>query len=224
MRKTGREVLARIIGDSASLADVANAFTGELDSAQHAGYRWTANVSVDGEVIGISGEIFHDATAIGRFARRLYYEHGAARAAHDILEIDQGHRRRGIAFAHHAKCLRFYDAVGIRFVHLRAAGMGPFVWPAFGFDLEKTRHHQRLLSLLRREGIDPLPAAGPVLAIRVLGIATEDDAEIGAIALAELGRLAENDGEPLPMVLDLRHPIQRALLENRGIVRPRTVE
>lgn len=224
MRKADREVIARIIGDSASLADVRDAFTGELDNPQHARYRWSANVSLDGEIIGIIGEISHDETAVGRFSRRLYYEHGAARAAHDILEIEQGHRRRGIAFAHYAKCLRFYDAVGIRFVHLRAAGMGPFVWPAFGFDLEKARHHDRLLSLLRREGIDPLPDSGSVLAIRVIDIATEDDAEIGAVALAKLGRLAEDDGEPLPMVLDLRHPIQRALLENRGILRPKTDE
>jgi hypothetical protein len=87
---TDREVLARIIGDSASLVDVEKAFTGELDDPQHARYRWTANVSLDGEIIGIAGEISHDETAIGRFARRLYYEHGAARAAHDILVRSSG--------------------------------------------------------------------------------------------------------------------------------------
>jgi hypothetical protein len=62
------------------------------------------------------------------------------------------------------------------------------------------------------------------LAIRILDIVTEDGVEIGAVVLAELGRLAENEGEPLPMVLDPRHPVQRALLENRGIVRPRPEE
>jgi hypothetical protein len=206
-----RAILDRIIG-TATLAGVAAAFTGSLEADPR--YTWSATVVRKGHVIAIEGAIFCGAEQIGRFVRRLHYAKGSAQAVHEILEIDDVHRRRGIATGHYRKCVQFYDRVGIHPVTLDAADMGPFIWPIFGFDLIKHVHRERLRALLLHQEIAPVPSLNDLLAPAVVRIVI-DGKPVGLKTLLDLARLTQGT---LPMSLNLADPRQRASLEARGIL------
>jgi hypothetical protein len=214
---TEREILNRIIGPDATLADVEAAFTGDR-APEYRNYTWRARVRLRGEVISIEGNIYNGTDDIGHFTRRLYYERKFARATHEILEIERAHHRRGIALAQYRRFMPFYDRVGIRYVHMDAAGMGPFVWPTFGFDLARRSQRQRLRAILRQWGLDQLPLPEPLLAPGVVDISIPGNSEIGSQAMIELRYLAEEGGEALPMTLDLQDEAQRSILTNMGIL------
>jgi hypothetical protein len=213
-KMTEREILNRIIGPDATLADVEAAFTGDR-APEYRNYTWHASAKLRGHVISIEGAIFDQFAEIGHFIRRLYYEKGCARAKHEILEIARDHHRCGIALAMYRAILPFYDAVGIRFIHLDAAGMGPFVWPDFGFELERRKQKEQLLALLRAAGIEPLPLIESLYAAEVVDIEVDGEPNFGGRIMAQLGHAAEDRGQSLPMFLDLSNQAQRAILEKK---------
>jgi hypothetical protein len=206
-----RAILDRIIGPG-MLDDVVAAFSGTLLADPR--YTWSASVARKGEVIEIVGSVFCGEQPIGRFSRRLQYAKGLAQAWHEVLEIADAHQRRGIATAHYRRCLAFYDRVGISRVTLDAAGVGPFVWPRFGFDLAVHMQREQVRSRIVEAEIEPVPALDSLLAPAVVDIKIEGD-PLGARALAAVARASHGS---LRMVLDLRDPRQRAVLVKRGIL------
>jgi hypothetical protein len=210
---TEREILDRIIGRTATIADVVAAFSGVHPEV--AAYRWMATAKLRGEVIVIEGLIFENGHEVGHFSRRLSYARGGGQAIHEIMEIERPHRDRDIAKHHYTSVLGFYDRVGIRYVSMEAEGEGPVIWPTFGFDFTRAQHREMLLKILREWEVAPLPAPASILAPQVVIIGTEDSPTLGAEAIEELAKRAD---EPLPMGLDLLNGIQRAYLRNRGIL------
>jgi hypothetical protein len=210
---TDREILDRIIGKTASIADVAAAFTGS--HPDRPGYTWTATAELRGEIVGVEGLIFEDGRDVGHFSRRLVYARGVGQAIHEIMEIERPHRDRDIAKHHYRSVIRFYDRVGIRYVSMEAEGEGPYIWPTFGFDFTRSQHREMLLKILREWEVEPLPTLASILAPQVVSICTEDSPTLGAEAIEELARRAD---QPLPMRLDLLDEPQRAYLRNRGIL------
>ena len=131
------------------------------------------------------------------------------------MEIERPHRDRDIAKHHYTSVLRFYDRVGIRYISMEAESEGPVIWSTFGFDFTRAQHREMLLRILREWEVDPLPDPASILAPQVVVISTEDSPTLGAEAIEELAKRAD---EPLPMGLDLLSEIQRAYLRNRGIL------
>jgi hypothetical protein len=210
---TDREILDRIIGRAATIADIVAAFSGT--HPELSAYTWTATAEVRGEIIGIEGVILESGREIGRFSRRLGYAKGVGQAIHEIMEIERPHRDRDIAKYHYTSVLGFYDRVGIRYVSMDAEGEGPVIWSTFGFDFTRSQHREMLLKILREWEVAPLPDPASILAPQVVIIGTEDSPTLGAEAIEELAKRAD---EPLPMGLDLLNGIQRAYLRNRGIL------
>lgn len=205
----------RILGET-RLAEVEEAFSGH-----HPGnpkYSWRATAKIHGETVAIEGLIFFNQTDVGRFSRRLYFQSNRPRAYHEILELTDEHQSRGIAREHYTKVIRFYDSLRVRFIELSAESTGVIIWPQLGFDLSHAPHRQRLMRILREWDVEPLPDPESVLAPIVVDIGTTEEPTLGEEALYEL---ADRVGEGLPMVLDLDHPLQRAFLENRGILAAR---
>jgi hypothetical protein len=98
---------------------------------------------------------------------------------------------------------------------MEAESEGPVIWSTFGFDFTRAQHREMLLKILREWEVDPLPDPASILAPQVVVIGTEDSPTLGAEAIEELAKRAD---EPLPMGLDLLDEIQRAYLRNRGIL------
>lgn len=210
---TERETLDRIIGKVATIADVVAAFSGAHPEV--ADYAWTATAELRGEIIAIEGIILANGHEVGRFSRRLGYAKGVGQAIHEIMEIERPHRDHDIAKYHYTSVLGFYDRVGIRYVSMEAEGEGPVIWSTFGFDFTRAQHREMLLKILREWEVAPLPDLASILAPQVVIISTEDSPTLGAEAIEELAKRAD---EPLPMGLDLLNGIQRAYLRNRGIL------
>ena len=210
---TEREILDRIIGKASTIADVVEAFSGAHPEV--GAYTWTAVAKVRGEVIGIEGLILENDREIGHFSRRLGYADGVGQAIHEIMEIELPHRGRDIAKHHYTSVLRFYDRVGIRYVSLEAESEGPVIWSTFGFDFTRSQHREMLLKILREWEVDPLPAAASILGPQVVSIGTGESPLLGAEAIEELAKRAD---EPLPMRLDLLNQVQREYLQYRGIL------
>jgi len=152
---TEREILDRIVGSDHGLEDVTNAFSGFL--YEPSPFEWRSSIELRGEIVSIDGVVLLDGFGIARFARRLSFERGDAHARHIVFEVDGNFRRQGIAFASYEASLRFYDRVGIRWVHLDADAMGIFVWPSFGLDFDKRSHKEQMIAHLRRSEVEPLP-------------------------------------------------------------------
>ncbi len=214
---TDSEVLCRLIGPNTTLNDVVAVFSG---SGWFEGrwYTWTSTAELRGEVIAIEGTIQSGVQTIGRFSRRIVYEQKAARAIHEIIEIDDegDHRDRGIAMAHYRSAIQFYDRVGIRSISLVATAMGIFVWPTFGFDLSSIVQRERLLALLKKAGVEAEDlTTESVLAPQVVDIVLDGD-DVGSQVLIRLMEL--EFAHEVPMILDLANPVQRLYLEKRGIL------
>jgi hypothetical protein len=210
---TDREILDRIIGNASSIADVVDAFSGSHPAL--ATYTWMATAELRGEIIDIDGLIFEAGREVGHFSRRLFYARNMRQAFHEIMELERPHRDRDIAKHHYGRLLRFYDRVGIRYVSMKAEGEGPFIWPTFGFDFTRPKHREMLLRILREWEVEPLPSLESILAPQVVSIGTDVSPTLGAEAIRELARRAD---EALPMRLDLVEEAQRAYLRNRGIL------
>jgi hypothetical protein len=89
---TERETLDRIIGKSATMADVVAAFSGAHPEV--AAYAWTATAELRGEIIAIEGIVLANGYEVGRFSRRLGYAKGVGQAIHEIMEIERPHWKR----------------------------------------------------------------------------------------------------------------------------------
>jgi hypothetical protein len=85
-------------------------------------------------------------------------------------------------------------------------------------DKDIAKHHYgRALAFYQREwDVNPLPSPSSLLAPRVVDINTDEEPELGQLAIYEL---ADRAGEPLPMSLDLRNELQATYLRNRGIIK-----
>lgn len=115
------------------------------------------------------------------------------------------------------RALRFYDRIGLRFVHLMADGDGPRIWPQFGFDLDKRTHKERLRRILREMNIPGLQEDPQTLFAPDVATVKREGHPVGQGALHELWR---REGLPLPMSLDLADPLTRGLLARGGILEP----
>ena len=97
---------------------------------------------------------------------------------------------------------------------MEAESEGPVIWSTFGFDFTRAQHREMLLKILSEREVDPLPDPASILAPQVVVICTEDSPTLGAEAIEELAKRAD---EPLPMGLDLLNEVQRAHLRNRAV-------
>jgi hypothetical protein len=211
------QILVRILGE-ATLDEVRTAFTGV--HLQNPRYRWDCTVEMRGEIIHIEGSVYFDDHVVGEFKRRLYYEKGARRAKHIMMELQTAHQDLDVAKNHYGRILRFYRRCGIRFVHLDADVDGPAIWPQFAFDLERRQDKEQLARIMRDHGIEGV-ASDPqdLFAPDVASIENETDPEdaepLGFRLLKELRIRADR---PLPMVLDLQNQDQWTLLVAGGII------
>jgi hypothetical protein len=110
---------------------------------------------------------------------------------------------------------QFYAARGYRYVHLDADGIGPVIWPQFGFDLTARDHKARLRKTLQETGVpyllnDPADIFAPHIATIRSG-----DIPIGLNALTKLRHQA---ARPLPMFIDMENPIQKAHITELGLL------
>lgn len=198
------------------MRDVERAFSGV--NLSHRQYLWTSQVEIRGDQIRVQGVVLKRTGSgnrqIGRFVRHLFYADKAARAKHDIMEIDDAEQDRRTAYYHYRKLIRFYDRIGIRSVEMIAAKMGPERWPQFGFDIAKRTHKERLRRILKDLGYSPLPADAMALFAPDVAFTR---AQRDPIGLRGLRQLAEKVDE-VPMRLDLSDRRQRRVLRERGIL------
>jgi hypothetical protein len=204
--------LGRIIG-SCSLDDVGEAFT--LVHEERPEYTSDVVVTLWCDRVQIDGEIRYLGSKVGYFERRLLYTKGFPQARHEIIELEVEHRDRDVAKFHLTRVIRFYDSTGIRFVRLDAGGDGVWIWPAFGFDLRKFKHKQRLRKIALEKGFPSVADAGGLYAPDIV-TSTLNGVTVGADCMKELHRLEDED---IPMVLDLQDETHRNFLRNSGILR-----
>jgi len=204
--------LGRIIGPC-TLDDVGIAYT--LAHSERPEYTSDVIISLGRDRVQIDGEIKCNGSLVGHFERRLLYAKGFAQARHEIIELEVAHRDRDVARFHLTQAIRFYDAAGIRFVFLEAGGDGVWLWPAFGFDLRKAKHKDRLWKIMLEKGF-PSEAKPERLYAADIVTSTLHGATIGADCMKELARLETQD---IPMFLDLRDETHRNFLVNSGILR-----
>ncbi|HEY6234964.1 MAG TPA: hypothetical protein VIW69_07700 [Candidatus Elarobacter sp.] len=192
----------------------------EAFRVEHTEFTSHVMLSALGDGVFISGE-FNAATTdcrhAGVFQRYLYRAGGTLVAHHVRLFVEQQFRRRGLAGSHFGKLIRFYDAVGIEYVHLDAVDDGPVVWPQMGFELNEPSDvkllHKQFRIVMDSLGYeaDP-PRRAPALALY-------DEIEGIKVGLRSLALTYRALGErPIPMVLDLRNADTRAFLGYRGIL------
>ena len=142
-------------------------------------------------------------------------------AFHQWIEVQKPYRRRKIALSHYRKLVKFFDAVGLEYVLLKAAWFGPEVWPQFGFEMvepEDLKLLKEQLGIVFAEiGIEADPT--PESAAWISALPEVDGVQPGLEALARTYWAL--DQQPIPMILDLKQPRTRAFLEEQGILEPR---
>jgi hypothetical protein len=203
---TPEDLLTRLLGD-ATLAEVAEAFSGTNPFDPR--YEQRAAIEQRGDKVNVTGHVHFEGSPIGRFHRRLLFQGGFVRAQHLILALADSHRGRHNGRAHYVRALRFYDQIGLRFVHLMADGDGPRIWPQFGFDLDKRTHKERLRRILREMDAPGLSGRSPSPLRPRQATIKRKGRPVGQDALYELWR---REDLPLSMTLDLADPLTRDFL------------
>jgi hypothetical protein len=201
-----------LLNPGTTLDDVTAAFSGTHPDRPE--YSWRATTAIRGEDILIEGNFYLEGTEeIGQFERRLTWGKGARRAIHALIEIYGEHKNSGLANHHFLKIFDFYRLHGYAEIRLEAAGLGPRVWPQFGFEIASPTIRERLLGLLKRKGVreadTPIPDGlfAAWAASREIG-----DRMVGLETLDLLYRLTNSE---ISMYFDLANPDQLRIIESR---------
>ena len=204
--------IARLLNPGTTLDDVEAAYSGTHPTRPE--YSWAATAQIRGESIAIEGNFFINGTEeVGQFERRLIWRKKARRAVHELIEVYGAHRDRDLAYCHFIKVFDFYIEQQYAEILLKAAHLGPRVWPQFGFEIADRQVRERLLKLLKAAGV--APPANPIAEGLFAAWAASQVVDGRPVGVETLDRLYLLTNSNISMYFDLGNPGQRQILASR---------